>query len=72
MFGNKQRKKDNLVRLVDVLREHREMTTGELAKALNVSQDAIQDYLISLDDHKVQLCQKGRKISLLESWSGRK
>lgn len=72
MFGNKQTKEENLARLVQALRNRREMTTGEMAKALNVSQDAIEDYLVSLDDHDVKLCQKGRKISLLETWLGKK
>lgn len=72
MFGSKQAKNDNLKRLVNELRTHGEMTTGELASALQVSQDAIEDYLTSLEDHKVKLCQKGRKISLAEWWNDRK
>lgn len=72
MFGSKQAKKDNLKRLVSELRTHGEMTTGELADALHISQDAIEDYLVSLEDHKVKLCQKGRKVSLAEWWIDRK
>jgi predicted transcriptional regulator len=72
MFGSKQAKEENLARLVQELRNQREMTTGEMAKALNVSQDAVEDYLVSLDDHNVKLCQKGHKISLLETWFGKK
>jgi transcription initiation factor IIE alpha subunit len=72
MFGNKQAKKDNLKRLVRELRSRGEMTTGELAHALQVSQDAIEDYLVSLEEHNVKLCQKGRKISLAEWWTARK
>lgn len=72
MFGSKQAKKDNLVRIVRELKVQGEMTTGELARALNISQDAVEDYLVSLEDHHVKLCQKGRKISLLESWIDRK
>lgn len=72
MFGSKQAKKDNLVRIVRELRVQGEMTTGELARSLNISQDAIEDYLVRLEDHNVKLCQKGHKISLLESWFDRK
>jgi len=72
MFGSKKTKKDNLARLVQELREQREMTTGDMARSIGVSADAIEDYLVSLEDYKVRLCQKGCKISLLETWFGKK
>lgn len=72
MYGSKQNKEANLARLVEQLEARGEMTTGEMAEAINVSRDAIEDYLVSLHDRKVKLCQKGQKISLWQKWFGRK
>ena len=72
MFGTKQGKQERTVKLLTLLRERGEMTSGQLAQALNVSADAIEDDLLTLHDDNVPVCQKGRKLSLLEHWFGKK
>jgi Mn-dependent DtxR family transcriptional regulator len=70
MFGNKKRKQAKLDAIVALLRSKGEATQAELSVLLQVSPDAIEDYLSTLHEQNVKLCQKGRKISLLEHWYG--
>ena len=72
MFGNKQKKQSNLSKLVSFMNQKGEVTQTEMTRELAVSQDAIEDYLVSLDKQGVKLCQKGRKISLWSHWNRNK
>lgn len=69
MFGSKNAKEERLKRWVPLLRQHGEMTPGDIARALKVSLDAIEDDLVTLHGRGLLICQKGRKLSLLEHWS---
>jgi DeoR/GlpR family transcriptional regulator of sugar metabolism len=70
MFGSKSEKVMRLQHWVKLLRHHGEMTPGDMARALNVSMDAIADDLVTLHELGVLICQRGKKLSLLEHWSG--
>jgi len=71
MFGSKKAKQDSLDKAVDMMRRKGEVTKTEVASELGCSLDAVDDYLDSLDKRGDLLCQKGRKISLLEHWFGK-
>jgi len=72
MFGNKKAKQESLDKAVDVMRQKGVVTQTELARELDCSLDAVEDYLASLEQRGDLLCQNGRKISLLEHWFGKK
>ena len=66
MFGSKKGKQDALDKAVNFMEAHGEVTQTELARELNVSPDAMEDYLASLEARGDLLCQKGRKLSLFK------
>ena len=72
MFGSKKAKQARLAQEVQVIRQRGEVTQVELAHAVGTSVDTVEDDLVTLEDQNVKLCQKGQKISLLESWFGSK
>lgn len=72
MFGSKKGKQEALDKAVSVLRRKGEMTKTELSREIGCSLDAVDDYLVSLDDRGDLVCEKDRKISLLERWFGKK
>ena len=71
MFGSKNAKEERLKRWAPLLCERGEMTPGDIAREFGVSLDAIADDLVSLHERGVLICQKGRKLSLLEHWPER-
>ena len=72
MFGSKKSKQEALDKAVIYIQQRGEVTQTELARELDVSLDAVEDYLVSLDARGDLLCQKGRKLSLFEGWFGNK
>lgn len=66
MFGSKQAKNERLEKLVKFIQERGEVTQREIARALGVSEDTVADDLVTLEERRILLCQRGQKISLFK------
>jgi predicted DNA-binding transcriptional regulator YafY len=68
MFGNKQEKKARLLRAVELLCEHTEISIEEMARALGVDRATIESDLVSLDDAGIKLYEGKRGMLGLPDW----